>query len=66
MESATPLNTGLMVSENALRSRRGSQVTDDRTIYDELIAPMEATMMLSLVFLDLVFNRIIAPLPSHP
>jgi RNA polymerase sigma-70 factor, ECF subfamily len=46
MESATPLNTRLMESEP--KSRRGSLVTDDRTIYDELIAPLEATMMRSI------------------
>ena len=45
MESATPLNTGLMEHEAALISRRESLVTDDRAIYDELIAPMEAAMM---------------------
>jgi RNA polymerase sigma-70 factor (ECF subfamily) len=48
MESATPLNTGLMGSEETLKSRRGSQVADDRTIYDELLGPMEATMMRSI------------------
>ena len=48
MESATPLNTGLIESEETLRSRRGSLVSDDRTIYDELIAPMEAAMMRSI------------------
>ncbi len=48
MESATPLNAGLMESEEDLKSRRGSLVTDDRTIYDELIAPLEAKMMHSI------------------
>jgi RNA polymerase sigma-70 factor, ECF subfamily len=48
MESATPLNTGLMESKDTLKPRRGSLVIDDRTIYDELIAPMEATMMRSI------------------
>ena len=48
MESATPLNTGLMGSEESLDSRRESLVTDDSTIYDELIAPLEATMMRSI------------------
>ena len=48
MESATPLNTGLMENEGTLESRQGSLVTDDRTIYDELIAPLEATMMRSI------------------
>jgi len=48
MESATPLNTGLMKSEVASKSRRESHVTDDRTIYEELIAPLEAKMMRSI------------------
>ncbi len=48
MESATPLNTGLMESEDPPKFRRESLVTDDRTIYDELIAPLEATMMRSI------------------
>ena len=48
MESATPLKTGLMESEETLKSRGESLVTDDRTIYDELIAPLEATMMRSI------------------
>jgi RNA polymerase sigma-70 factor (ECF subfamily) len=48
MESATPLDTGLTESEETLKSRRGSLVTDDRTIYDELIAPMQATMTRSI------------------
>jgi RNA polymerase sigma-70 factor, ECF subfamily len=48
MESATPLNTGLMESEDAPTLRRGTLVTDDRTIYDELIAPLETTMMRSI------------------
>ena len=48
MESATPLNTELMESEGTLKSRRESLVTDDRTIYDELIAPLEAKMMSSI------------------
>ena len=48
MESATPLNAGLMESEETLKSRLGNLATDDRTIYDELIAPMEATMIRSI------------------
>ncbi len=48
MESATPLNTGTMEGEETLKSPRESLVTDDRAIYDELIAPMEATMMRSI------------------
>ena len=48
MGSVTPLNAGLLEREETLNSRRGSVVTDDRAIYDELIAPMEATMMRSI------------------
>jgi RNA polymerase sigma-70 factor, ECF subfamily len=48
MESATPLNIELMASEKTPESRRGSLVIDDRTIYDELIAPLEAAMMRSI------------------
>ena len=48
MESAAPLITRLMESDETLKSRRGSLVTDDKTIYDELIAPLEATMMRSI------------------
>ena len=48
MESATPLNTALMENEDTLKSRQERLVTDDRMIYDELIAPMEATMMRSI------------------
>jgi RNA polymerase sigma-70 factor (ECF subfamily) len=48
MESATPLNTGTMEGEETLKSRRVRLVTDDRAIYDELIAPMEATMIRSI------------------
>ena len=48
MESATPLNSGLMNDKGTLSSRRGDLVTDDRTIYDELIAPLKATMMRSI------------------
>ena len=48
MESATPLNSGLMDDKRTLRSRRGDLVTDDRMIYDELIAPLEATIMRSI------------------
>jgi RNA polymerase sigma-70 factor, ECF subfamily len=42
MASATPLNTEAMEDEKTL------VVTDDRTLYDELIAPMEARMMRSI------------------
>jgi RNA polymerase sigma-70 factor (ECF subfamily) len=48
MESATPLNSGLMEREDTLKSHGERLVTDDRMIYDELIAPMEATMMRSI------------------
>ena len=48
MESAKPLDTGLMESDETPKARRGSLVTDDSTIYDELIAPLEATMMRSI------------------
>jgi RNA polymerase sigma-70 factor, ECF subfamily len=48
MESATPLNTALMENEDTLKTRQERLVTDDRMIYDELIAPMEATMMRSI------------------
>jgi RNA polymerase sigma-70 factor, ECF subfamily len=48
MESATPLNTELMESEDALEARWGTLVTDDKTIYDELIAPLEDMMMRSI------------------
>jgi RNA polymerase sigma-70 factor (ECF subfamily) len=48
MESATPLNTGLEEDEGTLESHDESLVTDDRMIYDELIAPLEAMMMHSI------------------
>lgn len=48
MESATPLNTALIENEDTLKSRQERLVTDDRMIYDELIAPLEATMMRSI------------------
>jgi len=48
MESATPLNTGLMEDEGTLESHGESLVTEDRMIYDELIAPLEAMMMHSI------------------
>jgi RNA polymerase sigma-70 factor (ECF subfamily) len=37
-----------MESEETLKSRGESLVTDDRTIYDELIAPLEATIIRSI------------------
>jgi RNA polymerase sigma-70 factor, ECF subfamily len=48
MEAATPLNTRLMEDVETLESLRESPVTDDRAIYDELIAPLEARMMRSI------------------
>jgi RNA polymerase sigma-70 factor (ECF subfamily) len=48
MESATPLNSELMEDEGTLEARGESPVTDDRTIYEELIGPLEATMMRSI------------------
>jgi RNA polymerase sigma-70 factor (ECF subfamily) len=48
MEPALPLNTGLMEGEATLESHGEGLVTDDRMIYDELIAPLEATMMRSI------------------
>jgi RNA polymerase sigma-70 factor, ECF subfamily len=48
MDSTTELNTGRLQTEAILKSRRGSLVSDDRTIYEELIAPMETAMMRSI------------------
>jgi RNA polymerase sigma-70 factor, ECF subfamily len=48
MESATDLNAGRIQSETILEPRRGSLVSDDRTIYEELIAPMETAMIRSI------------------
>jgi len=48
MQSAMPLNTQVTEYEGTLESRGMNLVTDDRTIYDEMIAPMEATMMRSI------------------
>jgi RNA polymerase sigma factor (sigma-70 family) len=48
MEAATPLNIEPIASEEALKSPREILVTDDRTIYDELIAPLESMMMRSI------------------
>ena len=48
MEPATPLNIGLMEDERTLESRGESLATNDRTIYDELIAPLEAAMTRSI------------------
>jgi RNA polymerase sigma-70 factor (ECF subfamily) len=48
MASAASLNAGLMDDGGSPKSRAESLVTDDRTIYDELIAPLEARMMRSI------------------
>jgi RNA polymerase sigma-70 factor (ECF subfamily) len=48
MEAATPLNTGLMEDGETLESQGESPVTDDKAIYDELIAPLEARMTRSI------------------
>ncbi len=48
MEPIKPLNIGQLENEETLKSRWGGQVTDDRAIYDELIAPMEARMLRSI------------------
>jgi hypothetical protein len=48
MEAVTPLKTGMMEDEGTLESPGENLVTDDRTIYDELIAPLETTMMRSI------------------
>ena len=48
MQSVTPLKPGLIEDEGTLESRGESLVTDDRMIYDELIAPLEALMMRSI------------------
>jgi RNA polymerase sigma-70 factor, ECF subfamily len=48
MASATPLNTGLIEDEETQVLRQESPVTDDRTMYDELIAPLETMMMRSI------------------
>jgi RNA polymerase sigma-70 factor (ECF subfamily) len=45
MEAATPLKAELIEVEETPESRRENLVTEDRTIYDELIAPLEARMM---------------------
>lgn len=48
METATPFDAELMEDEGSLESHGECWVTDDRTIYDELIAPLEARMMRSI------------------
>jgi RNA polymerase sigma-70 factor, ECF subfamily len=48
MAAATPLNTALIEGGVVSESHGESLVTDDRTIYDDLIAPLETTMMRSI------------------
>lgn len=48
MESIKSLNIGQLEKEETLKSKWGDRVTDDRAIYDELIAPMETRMMRSI------------------
>ena len=48
MASAASLNAGLMDDGGSPKSRAESLVTDDRTTYDELIAPLESRMMRSI------------------
>jgi RNA polymerase sigma factor (sigma-70 family) len=48
MAAAIPLNTAHLEDGAVLESHGESLVTDDRTIYDELIAPLETTMMRSI------------------
>lgn len=45
MEAANPFESELTKDEGALDSHGENLVTDDRTIYEELIAPLENTMM---------------------
>lgn len=48
MAAATPSDTARIENAGTLESRAECLVTDDRAIYDELIAPLEITMMRSL------------------
>ena len=48
MGTATPLSTAHVTDAETPAFRGESLVTDDRTIYDEMIAPLEATMMRSI------------------
>jgi len=48
MEAATPLRAGTMEDRVTLESSGESLVIDDKTIYEELIAPLEALMMRSI------------------
>jgi RNA polymerase sigma-70 factor (ECF subfamily) len=45
MDSATPLDTEIIKDAQVLECRGEIPVTSDRKIYDELIAPLEDTMM---------------------
>ena len=48
MEAATHLEASVEENEGSLKSCRESVMSDDRTIYDELIAPLEDRMMRSI------------------
>jgi RNA polymerase sigma-70 factor, ECF subfamily len=48
MESVQPLNTEMIENERTLESRDINPALVDRTIYDELIAPLETRMMHSI------------------
>jgi DNA-directed RNA polymerase specialized sigma24 family protein len=48
MAATTPFNTGVMEDAGTPESRGESLLTDDTTICEELIAPLEATMMRSI------------------
>jgi RNA polymerase sigma-70 factor (ECF subfamily) len=48
MAAATPLDAANIVDAGTPESRTESPVTDDRIIFDELIAPMQARMMRSI------------------
>ena len=48
MGSATPLKTTLTENEGSLKFRGDNLLANDRTIYEELIAPLEAKMIRSI------------------
>jgi len=48
MGTATPLNTIRMEGAGTVESQGKNLIADDRAIYDELIAPLEARMMRSI------------------
>jgi RNA polymerase sigma-70 factor (ECF subfamily) len=48
METTTPLNSDLIEGGETQESHREDVVTDDRAIFDELIAPLETRMMRSI------------------